>query len=153
MRSSLISLICASALAATLASCSVNPASAFCGPLPIKNAAVPQLIYPVPGYAKVPATQPFIVVAYPAAPELAQTITITSAHGGTVALGPLGAAPKTIPTPHAKVLPGQGAEYGVTLPALTADTTYTVNYRFANTANACGQSTTTNDLMGTFTTQ
>jgi len=152
MRSSLASLLGGSAVIVALASCSVNPAAAVCNPVQLKSVAVPQLIYPVPGYTKVPDNAAFIVVAYPDAPSLAQTITIAPKAGSAESLGPLGAAPPQIPTPHAKVLAGQGAEYGVTLPKLTKQTTYTVSYRYANTANLCGQSTTTNTYMGSFTT-
>ena len=145
-------LFALSALAAALASCSVNASNLLCNPVPLKSVAIPQLIYPVPGYAKVPDNTTFIVVAYPAAPSLAQTITLTPHNGAAISLGPLGAAPKVIPTPHAKVLPGQGAEYGVSLPQLQPKMSYTVAYRYAVTANACGQSTTTTQLMGTFAT-
>jgi hypothetical protein len=152
MRSPLVSLTAATALAATLSSCGVNPAASVCNSVPLKTVTVPQLIYPTPGYTKLADNATFIVVAYPDAPSLAQTITITPKGGATLALGPLGAAPPVIPKPHAKVLPGQGAEYGVSLPKLAAQTRYAVNYRYANTANLCGQSTTVNQYMGTFTT-
>ena len=152
MRYRHVVLVVMSALGTALASCSVNASSLFCNPVPLKTVSIPQLIYPVPGYAKVPDTATFIVVAYPAAPQLAQTITLTPHNGAAVSLGPLGAAPKQIPTPHAKVLPGQGAEYGVSLPQLQRKMAYTVAYRYATTANACGQSTTTSQLMGSFAT-
>jgi hypothetical protein len=152
MRSFLKRAGAGAALAASVASCSVNPSS-LCYAAPVSPGAVPQLIYPVPGYSKVPDGATFIVVAYPNAPPTAQTITLAENNGGTVALGPLGAAPNVIPTPHAAVLPGQGSEFGVTLPALAPHTTYSVNYRFTNTATVCGQTTSTSVLMGTFRTQ
>jgi hypothetical protein len=152
MRSSLASLLGGSAVIVALASCSVNPAAAVCNSVPLKSVAIPQLIYPVPGYAKVPDNAAFIVVAYPDAPSLAQTITLSAKAGASQSLGPMGAAPPQIPTPHAKVLAGQGTEYGVTLPKLSAKTTYTVAYRYANSANLCGQSTTASTTMGSFTT-
>ena len=152
MRRSVVAYLGASAIAVALSSCSVNAASDLCAPVGIKSIQVPQLIYPVPGYAQMPDNQPFIVVAYPGSPALAQTITITPSHGVAVSLGPMGAAPSSIPKPRAKVLPGQGVEYGVTLPLLAKHTVYTVNYRYASSANLCGQSNTTNILMGTFTT-
>jgi len=153
MRSPLRMSIGAAVLATTLASCSVNPSNIFCTPVGLKSVPIPQLIYPVPGYAHVPDNATFIVVAYPAAPQLAQTITLTPHTGATLSLGPLGAAPKEIPTPRAKVLPGQGPEYGVTLPQLRPKMSYTVAYRYAVTANACGQSTTVTQFMGSFATQ
>jgi hypothetical protein len=152
MRTSLGAYLGATAAVLALSSCSVNPAAPLCNAVSLKNIATPQLIYPVPGYASVPDASTFIVVAYPAAPADAQTITITPKGEAAVALGPMGAAPTQIPSPHAKVLPGQGVEYGVSLPALKAHTTYAVNYRYASSANLCGSSTTTNTYMGNFTT-
>lgn len=152
MRSFLKIAGAASALVASAASCAVNPSS-LCYAAPVSPGAVPQLIYPVPGYSKVPDNATFIVVAYPNAPSTAQTITLAENNGGTVALGPLGAAPSVIPKPHAAVLPGQGTEFGVTLPTLAPDTTYSINYRFTNTATVCGQTTSTSVLMGAFKTQ
>jgi hypothetical protein len=152
MRSSLVKLTGAAALVAALTSCSVSPSS-FCYGVPVQNGAIPQLIYPVPGYNKVPDNATFIVVAYPGDASLAQTITLSQKGGSTVALGPLGAAPKDIPKPHAQTLPGQGALFGVTLPALAPHTVYSVNYRYVNTATLCGQTTTTSVLMGVFHTQ
>lgn len=152
MRTSLRLSLSAAVTAVALSSCSVNPAAPLCNAVQLKNIATPQLIYPVPGYASVPSAATFIVVAYPGSPADAQTITLTVKGHSAVALGPMGAAPAQIPTPHAAVLPGQGVEYGVTLPTLMPHTTYTVNYRYASSGNLCGQTTTTNALMGNFTT-
>ena len=153
MRSPLLTLVATSGLAATLASCSVNPMASFCsGSVQIKPNAIPQLVYPVPGYTKVPDNAAFIVVAYPASPALAQTITITPNGGAAYSLGPMGAVPPVVPKPHAKVLPGQGAEYAVTLPTLTPKTSYTVNYRVVTQATACAQTTTSTYYMGNFKT-
>ena len=151
MRSTCAALVGAATLAASLAACSANN-SPICTTVPLSNVAIPQLIYPVSGYDHVPVASPAMVVAYPASPDLAQTITLTTG-GTTLALGPMGAAPKVIPTPHAKVLPGQGALYGVTMPALKPKTHYGVAYRYATTAGLCGQSTTASVSMGGFTTQ
>jgi hypothetical protein len=152
MRSTCAAFVGAATLAASLAACSANN-NPICTTVPLKNVAIPQLIYPVSGYDHVPVSAPAMVVAYPADPALAQTITLTPPHSAPIALGPLGAAPKVIPTPHAQVLPGQGALYGVTMPALKAKTHYGVAYRYATTAGLCGQSTTASVSMGGFTTQ
>jgi len=152
MRSSLVKLTGVACFAATLASCSVSPSS-VCFGVPVTQGAVPQLIYPTPGYNNVPDNATFIVVAYPANASLAQTITLSQKGGSTVALGPMGAAPPVIPKPHAQTLPGQGTLFGVTLPTLAAHSVYSVNYRYTNTATVCGQTTTTSVLMGVFRTQ
>jgi hypothetical protein len=135
-----------------IAGCSGNN-SPLCTTVPIQNVTTPQMVYPVPSFASVPAGAPAMVVAYTASPELAQTITITPSGGSPIALGPMGAAPKVMPSPYVHNPSGGGTFYGVTLPALKPHTHYTVAYRYTSSAGLCGQSTTASIPMGGFSTQ
>jgi|SRR5580700_5686987 hypothetical protein len=152
MRASITTLIGTGAVVAALTGCSAGN-SPLCTNVPLRNVSIPQMVYPVPQYAYVPVDSGAMVVAYNAAPALAQTITLTADGRTPVALGPLGAAPKSIPSPHAKPAPGSGALYGVTMPTLLPKTHYSVAYRWAATAGLCGTSTTQTASMGDFTTQ
>jgi hypothetical protein len=147
-----LSTLAVAALTAALVGCSGNN-SPLCTTVPIQNVSTPQLVYPVSGYAKVPDSAPSMVVAYTAAPELAQTITITPAGGSAIALGPFGAAPKVMPQPFVEHPSNGGTLYGVSLPKLKAHTRYTVAYRYTSSAGLCGQSTEASIPMGTFATQ
>jgi hypothetical protein len=134
-----------------LAACSGNN-SPLCTTVPLQNIATPQLVYPVPGYKKVPDSAPAMVVAYTASPLLAQTITIKPDNQGAVSLGAFGAAPKPLPTPYVQHPTNGGTLYGVTMPKLEAHTHYTVAYKYVSSAGLCGQSTESSIPMGDFTT-
>jgi hypothetical protein len=146
------SILAAAASLLSLCACSGN-SSPLCTTVPIQNVATPQMVYPVSGYGKVPDDATSMVVAYTAAPELAQTLTITPGGGAAIALGPLGAAPKTIPQPYVVHPSNGGTLYGVSLPKLQAHTHYSVAYRYTSSAGLCGQSTEASIPIGDFTTQ
>jgi hypothetical protein len=149
---SLATLVGASALALSLSACGGGLSHALCTTIGLRDVGVPELIYPVPGYGKVPDNAPAMVVALTGAPQLMQTITITPNGGGAISLGPPGAAPKVMPTPYVTNPINGGTLYGVTMPKLQAKTYYAVNYRYANTVGLCGTSSTSNVSMGNFTT-
>jgi hypothetical protein len=150
---SLATLVGATALASLLSACGGSISNALCAPVPLTNVAVPQMVYPVPGYSQVPDNAPAMVVAYTASPDLAQTITIKPAGGSVISLGPFGAAPKILPSPYVHHPSNGGTLYGVTMPQLQKNTTYSVGYKYATTAGLCGTSTTSTVSMGTFKTQ
>ncbi len=147
-----LSTLAVAALAAALTGCSGNN-SPLCTTVPIQNVATPQMVYPVSGYNSVPDAAISMVVAYTAAPELAQTITITPRGGSPIALGPLGAAPKEIPQPFVANPPNGGTLYGVSFPKLKAHMRYAVAYRYTSSAGLCGQSSEASIPMGSFSTQ
>lgn len=150
---SLATLIGATALALSVSACAAGGVkSALCTPVALQTVAIPELIYPVPGYSKVPNNAPTMVIALTGSPQLMQTITITPNGGGAVSLGPAGAAPKTMPKPYVTDPINGGTFYGVTMPMLQARTYYAVAYRYTSTAGLCGQSSTTSVTMGNFTT-
>jgi hypothetical protein len=152
---SLATLVGASALASILTACSggsLGIGNALCTTVPLANVSIPEMVFPVPQYSKVPDNAMAMVVAYTADPTLAQTITIKPSNGSPIALGPFGAAPKQLPIPYVHHPSNGGTLYGVTLPKLQAHTTYSVGYRYAATAGLCGQSTTNTVPMGNFTT-
>lgn len=145
---SLATLLGASALVLSFAACGGGTlTNALCTTVPLSNVQLPQLVYPVPGYKKVPDDAPAMVVAYAGAPQLMQTVTIDS-----TSLGPAGAAPKVMPTPYVTNPITGGAFYGITLPKLNAHTHYAVAYRYTSSVGLCGQSGTTSAPMGEFTT-
>jgi hypothetical protein len=142
-------------LAAALSGCSGQQlASEFCGgppPTNTWNPVVPQLLYPVPGWSKVPDNAPELVVAYNLSNGQPKTIVITPTGGALIPLGPLEAPPNPLPTPNAKEQKPGTTMWGVALPPLHAHTTYTVGYHFTN--SYCGRSETFTTSMGSFTTQ
>ncbi len=148
----LLASVAVAGLVVALAGCSGGTSSPVCTTVPIPNTVIPEQVYPVPGYAKVPDDAPAMVVAYDAAPELAETITIKADGGSPVSLGAFGAAPKPMPTPFVQHPQNNGAFYGVTMPKLQAHTHYTVAYRFATQAGLCNQTNYTSQYMGSFTT-
>lgn len=126
-----------------------NAVCNFSTPLPT---AVPQMSYPIPGALQVPDNAPAMVVGFSGNPVLAGTISIQANGGPVSALGPMGAAPKVMPTPFAPIQTGSVA-YGVTMPTLKAHTAYGVTYRYLTSISACGSNNTQTAILGGFVTQ
>lgn len=150
---SLATLIGATALALSVTACGGGAfKNALCTNVGLQTGAIPEQIYPVPGYSKVPNDAPAMVVALTGAPQLMQTITLTPNGGGAISLGPPGAAPKAMPKPYVTNPINGGTFYGVTMPKLQAHTYYAVAYRYTSSVGLCGVSTTSSATMGNFTT-
>jgi hypothetical protein len=120
----------------------------FSTPLP---SAIPQMMYPVPGAPQVPDSAPAMVVGFTGSPAAAGTIALHASDGTTVALGPMGAAPKVMPTPFAPL--AGGSAYGVTLPTLAKHTGYAVTYSYLSRLSVCNGNNTTTVPIGAFVTQ
>ncbi len=154
VRTRQITFVVAGALAAALTGCSGSQIeNSVCGgPPPTNlNPVVPQLLYPVPGYAKVPNTVAQLVVAYNLSSGPVKQFVLTSQTGAVTTLGSLQAPPNPLPTPIANEVHPGTTQWGVAIPAtLNPHTTYTVGYHFTN--SYCGRSESFTTSMGTFTT-
>jgi hypothetical protein len=124
-----------------------NEICSFSTPLP---SAIPQMMYPMPGAVQVPVTAPAMVVGFTGTPSIAGTISLQASDGTTVALGPMGAAPRVMPTPFAPLQ--AGTAYGVTLPTLSKHTGYAVTYKYLTRVSACGGANTATVPIGAFAT-
>lgn len=103
------------------------------------------MVYPVAGATAVPDAPRSIVVAFGAQ---FGTWRLDLVRGGsTTAGGVLGSAPSPIPTPSATPPFSNPIYYGVTVPQLHANTTYSV--RLTDTTLQCLQPST----IGSFTTR
>ena len=92
-----------------------------------------------------------MVVAYSLAPSSAFAIVLRQSNGTLTQLPGMTSPPNPLPQPIAKELVPGTPMYGVALPALSAHTTYAVQYR--DVVSYCGRTFTNYYAMGPFTTK
>lgn len=132
-----------------------TPEAVTCGsPPPVPEPAF-WLAYPMPGAVDVPtSTGQLIGYGFPFFGFGNQAVVLASA-GGSVSLSDFVAAPSPLPSPYATPPPQQTGEayYGLTLPALSAQTTYSASFTYTDWAdNPPSCRTQITRPLGSFTT-
>jgi hypothetical protein len=144
MRSAGPGLALFAALLASGCSSSGDPSGHACPDIAL---LAPQLLYPIPGSTGVPTAAGSLLVAG----NVPSTVVaeLVPATGTILNLGTLGPPPSPLPSPAATPISSLGTLQGVAYPALSAATSYSVDYQ--DTATPCPVAITGNSAS--FTTR